>query len=174
LLDLGFFTGQRIQLIEGEILQWASPSNDHCVALALTQEALRQAFGSNYWVRVHGSLDLSRYSVPAPDLAVVPGSPRTHRAKANPTTSLLVVEVCDTTLSMDRNRKASLYAKAGIEDYWILNITQQQLEVYRQPRPDPSRRYGFGYADTTILSAAVTMTPLAAPQAGIAVADLLP
>src|SRR4051794_14423293 len=74
LLDLGFFTNQRVELIEGEILEMAAQSNHHAQSIALTSDALSTAFGRNFWVRVQMSLDLSPYSVPDPDIAVIGGS----------------------------------------------------------------------------------------------------
>ena len=173
MLDLGFFQDQRVQLIEGEIVQMASQTNFHLVGIKLTEDALEAAFGPNFWVRVQGSLDLSPWSVPDPDLAVVPGSPRDSSAN-NPTTALLIVEVSLTTLQFDRTRKDSLYARAGIQDYWILNLVDRQLEIHRQPVPDATKPYGYGYAEEADLAPADFATPLAAPQARIAVADLLP
>jgi Uma2 family endonuclease len=125
-------------------------------------------------VRVQASLDLTPNSVPDPDLAVVAGAPRTHNTNTNPTSALLIVEVSLTTLGLDRRRKGSLYARAGIADYWIVNLVDHQLEVRRSPVRDSNQRYGFGYADLTVLGPADHATPMAAPQARIAVADLLP
>src|SRR5262249_38816140 len=133
LLDLNFFLGQRVELIEGEILVMAAQKNLHAVSIALTEDALRVAFGPGYWVRVHGSLDLTPYSTPDQDLAVIAGSIRDNTSVDNPTTALLIVEVSLTTLRHDRGRKASLYARAGIADYWIVNLVDRQLEIYRDP-----------------------------------------
>jgi Uma2 family endonuclease len=174
LLDLGFFNGQRVQLIEGEIFVMASQKNFHAMGIKLTQDALDAAFGSGYWVRVQMSLDLTPHSVPDPDLAVIAGAPRTHDPAHNPASALLIVEVSDTTLRFDRGRKGSLYARCNIADYWILNLVDGRLEVYRNPVPDPAQRYGYRYADVAHLGLTEFVTPLALPQARIAVADLLP
>jgi Uma2 family endonuclease len=174
LLDRGFFLEQRTELIGGEILVMPAQKNFHALALSLTQDALRAAFGPGYWVRGQASLDLSPFSVPDPDLAVVAGNPRDHNTKDNPTTALLIVEVSDTTLRYDRGRKASLYASAGIADYWIVNLVDRQLEIYRQPVADSSQPFGHRYDQVTVLGPTDTATPLAAPTAQISVADLLP
>jgi Uma2 family endonuclease len=174
LVDLNFFLGQRVELIEGEIVQMPAQKNLHALAIELTREALDKAFGSGHWVRVQMSLDLTPLSVPDPDLAVVSGNPRDHSTADNPKTALLIVEVSDTTLRYDRRRKASLYARAGIADYWIVNLVHRQLEVRRNPVPDSRQRYGFRYSSRTILAPSDFVTPLATPQARIAVADLLP
>jgi Uma2 family endonuclease len=174
LLDLGFFLNQRVELIEGEILVMPAQKNLHAIGIGLSEDALRATFGPGYWIRVQMSLDLTPYSVPDPDIAVVQGTPRTIDPSKNPTTALLIVEVSETTLRYDRGWKASLYARVSIADYWILNLVHRQVEVYRNPVPDSNQPYGFGYADVTVLGPNDYVSPLAAPQARIAVADLLP
>ncbi len=175
LYDLGFFNGQRVELIDGEIVEMAAQSNLHGLGIGLVTDALEQAFGSNHWVRPQMSLDLSPRSVPDPDVAVVPGNKRAYIGQRdNPTAALLIVEVSDTTLSEDRNRKASLYAASGIADYWILNIPDRQFEIRRGPKPDATQDFGFGYSTLTTLAAGDFASPLAARTARIAVADLLP
>lgn len=174
LLDKGFFRGRRVELIEGVIYEMAAQKNLHAVSIALTDTALQAAFGPGYWVRIQASLDLSPYSVPDPDLAVVLGTPRDHVASPNPSSALLVVEVSDTTLWYDRRRKGDLYARVGIADYWIVNLVHRQLEVRRNPIADSSRRLGFRYADVTVLQPGAAIAPLAVPRSSVKVADLLP
>lgn len=174
LLDCGFFQGKRVELIEGVLYQMASQKNFHALGIEFTRERLAHAFGAGYWVRVQASLDLTPYSVPDPDIAVIAGSPRANATPTNPTSALLIVEVSDTTLSYDRGRKASLYARVSIPDYWILNLVQRQLEVLRSPVADSAHRLGFRYDNKTILLASDVVSPLAAPHSLIKVADLLP
>jgi Uma2 family endonuclease len=163
-----------VELIEGVVVQMPAQKNLHALSIKLTDHALETAFGPGYWVRVQASLDLSPLSVLDPDLAVVKGSPRDHNTPDNPTTAQLVVEVSETTLRYDRIGKSSLYARAGIADYWIVNLVEQLLEVHRNPVPDSSQQFGYGYADVLILKPTDYVTPLAAPDARILVADLLP
>jgi Uma2 family endonuclease len=124
--------------------------------------------------RLQAPLHLGPRPAPEPELAVVPGGSRDYTATGHPTTALLIVEVSDTTLSYDRGRKASLYARAGIADYWIVNLVDRQLEVYRQPQPDATRPYGYGYISAATFTAAESVSPLAAASVSLAVADLLP
>jgi Uma2 family endonuclease len=84
------------------------------------------------------------------------------------------VEVADTSLALDRLGKGGLYARAGVADYWIVNLRNEVLEVYRQPAKAPTRRYGWKYGSVKLLKRGATVTPLAAPRAKIRVADLLP
>jgi Uma2 family endonuclease len=112
-------------------------------------------------------------SEPEPDVAIIAGNVRDY-VDAHPTTATLIVEVADTSLAYDRTIKASLYARAGVADYWIVNLIERQLEVYRRPTRDAAQPYGFGYAEMTVYTAAERVTPLALPLASVAVADMLP
>lgn len=170
LAEQGYFRGQRVELIEGEIVETPPQKNQHAVALGLGLRVLEAAFGSNAWVRPQLPLRLEE-SEPEPDLAVVAGSPRDYAGKDHPTTALLVVEISDTTLSFDQRRKSIIYARAGIEDYWIINLPRLKLEVRRKPQLDSGE---WGYTSTQIFDIADSMAPLAAPQVAIVVADLLP
>lgn len=174
LTELGYFNGKRVELIGGEITEMAAQSNWHAVVIKAAEKALEAAFGPNYWVRVQNTLDLSPLSVPDPDLAVIEGGYETHLHRDNPRTAVLIVEVSETTLDDDRGRKSGLYAAAGIEDYWIINIPQRQLEIRRTPAPDATEPFGFGYATETVSVVGDVVSPLALPTARIAVADLIP
>jgi Uma2 family endonuclease len=105
-----------------------------------------------------------------PDLAVVAGKPGFHGT--HPTTAALVVEVADTTLQTDVTEKAERYATGGIADYWVLDLNGRRLLVFRSPQPIPDG--GAAYRDQRILGASDSITPLAAPNSSIRVADLLP
>jgi Uma2 family endonuclease len=173
MIDLGWFPDKRVELINGEVVEMPSQYDVHLAAITLSADALRAAFGSSYWVRAQGSLDLSPHGIPDPDLAVTLGNPR-GSMRTIATSALLVVEVSDSSLPYDRTYKANLYAAGGIADYWIVNLVQRQLEVYRDPVPDSTQPFGFRHATRTILDPMDVVSPLAATQASIKVADLLP
>ncbi len=173
MIELGWFQDKRVEMIGGEVMEMAAQLDIHLASITLTGEALRAVFGCGYWVRVQGSLDLSPHGIPSPDLAVRQGSPQAA-PRTIAKSALLVVEVSDTTLAYDRNYKSSLYAAGGIADYWIVNLVQRQLEVYRDPVADSTQLFGFRYNSRTILDPSDKVSPLAAPQASITVADLLP
>ena len=173
MLELGWFQDERVELIGSEVIEMAAQLDLHLASVTLTGDALRAAFGSGYWVRIQGSLDLSPHGIPSPDLAVTPGSPQ-GAPRTISKSALLVVEVSDTTVAYDRYHKMSLYAVSGIADYWIVNLVQRQLEVYRDPVADSTQLFGFRYNSRTILDPPDKVSPLAAPQASITVADLLP
>jgi Uma2 family endonuclease len=95
-------------------------------------------------------------------------------SREHPARPALVVEVAVSSRSLDRNHKGSLYARAGLEDYWIVNLVERVLEVYRQPLADESAPFGWRYASMQPLGAESSVTPLAAPDAHIPVAGLVP
>ncbi|MGC2237564.1 MAG: Uma2 family endonuclease [Pyrinomonadaceae bacterium] len=171
LADLGFFDGKRVELIEGDIIEMAAMKSPHITSVMILGEILRDFFGEKYHIRTQGALDFGKNSQPEPDVAVVKGKIRDY-ADAHPKESVLIVEVADTTLNKDRNFKARLYAKNGIEDYWILNLKSRCLEVYRRPIKD--KNLGFVYTEIKILTENDDIAPLAKPAAKIKIADILP
>jgi Uma2 family endonuclease len=139
----------------------------------LVAKALERAFGEGWFVQTQSPIVLDDRSEPEPDVCVVRGSPRDY-VDTHPTHPALVVEVAQSGLRLARGRKATAYARARIMDYWIVNLVDRVLEVHREPaRPGPQRR-AWGYAAIETLAGDATVTPLAAPEATIRVADLLP
>lgn len=171
--DAGLFLDRRVELIEGQVVEMSPMHSAHAVTLVVAAEILSQVLRENCHLRQQLPLVLNSLSEPEPDLAVVSGTARSY-LEDHPTTALLIVEVSDSTLRFDRQIKSSLYARAGIEDYWILNLVDRCLEVYRTPVADPESAYGFGYADMAIYQAGDRVSPLMKPGTEIAVVDLLP
>lgn len=175
LYEGNYFLERRVELYNGEILVMPRQTEAHVAGVSLTQDALREAFGPDFWVRARGSLNLSPYTVLDPDIAVVAGSVRSHKGNATPSTALLVVEVSDeSTMEYDERRKARVYAVAGVADFWIVNLVERQLEVYRDPAPDCGSTFGCPYSSRIILGAGDPIAPLATPHVPVSVADLLP
>jgi Uma2 family endonuclease len=83
-----------------------------------------------------------------------------------------VVEVSETSLTLDRAHKGSLYARAGLVDYWIVNLPERRLEVHRDAEPDATARFGWRYRSITILEPGASVSPLARPDRRIQVSDL--
>jgi len=98
------------------------------------------------------------------------GSPRDYR-DAHPATALLIVEVADTTLLFDRTTKASLYARAGIADYWVLNLVDEVVEIHRNPQRSTDTS-GWHYAAVERYDLRDRVAPLTRPDRFIAVQDL--
>lgn len=168
--DAGILTG-RYELIDGEILSKMGQKPPHRVALVLLHTWLAAVFGSLF-VQIQSTIDLSTvspdYDEPEPDAAVTaqPVTAYTERHPA-PADLLLVVEVSDTTLRFDRTTKAALYARAGIREYWVVDIFGRQVFVHRQPTSD-------GYGEVTAYGAEESAATLARPESPVRVSDLLP
>jgi Uma2 family endonuclease len=174
LIDIGFFqTDDRIELIGGELMVAEPQSSDHYRAICKSARALEAAFGSGWWIRMQGPIGLDDESEPEPDVAVVRGDLDDYRDD-HPSRPVLTLEISLSMLTSDRRTKGSLYARAGLADYWVLNLIDRVLEVYREPVPDPDAPYGWRYARRETIAPPGRIAPLAAPAAAVAVADLLP
>ncbi len=162
--DLGVFEGRRAMLIDGVIMEEGPMNPPHAITLELAQEAIRAAFGAGWRVRIQSPLVLGLDVDPEPDIAAIAGTPR--GSSGHPTTADLVIEVADSSFDFDTNQKRLLYAKAGIRDYWVVDVNGRRLLVYRDPQAgDYATRQALGPADT--------VSPLAAPAATVRVVDLL-
>jgi Uma2 family endonuclease len=174
LIDHGFLDeDDPIELVDGLLLVKEPQASAHRTAVLLVAKALERAFGDGWFVQTQSPIILGDRSEPEPDVCVVRGSPRDY-VDAHPRLPALVVEVAQSGLGIARGRKAAAYARAGIADYWILNLVDRVLEVHREPaRPGPALRH-WSYVSIETLHAAAAIAPLAAPSASISVADLLP
>jgi Uma2 family endonuclease len=166
-----FQPDERVELIEGEIIAMTPQGSGHATAVRLVEDALRRLFSMGFDVRVQMPLALGPDSEPEPDIAVVVGQPRDYRDE-HPRTAVLVVEVSDSTLALDRERKAALYARAGIQEYWLLNLMERCLEVFQAPQAigSPDARYHSRH----VARAGESVSPIGCPTASLSLTDLLP
>ena len=146
----------------------------HAAGICLSVPLLQDAFGAGCTVRNQMPIVFGKRSKPEPDLAVVVGHARDFVHSGPPTSALVLMEISDSTLAIDRGIKAAIYAKNGILDYWILNLIDSQLEIHRRPIADTRVRYGFRFEEITILKAGQMAMPLARLDTQIKVADMLP
>lgn len=162
-----------VELLDGLLLVKEPQHSRHRTAVILVAKALERAFGDGWFVQTQSPIILDDRSEPEPDVCVVRGAPRDYAAR-HPTSPALIVEVAESGLRLARGRKAIVYARAGIADYWIVNLVDDVLEVFREPaRPGPARRR-WGYAAARTIDRGDAITPRAAPDASIPVSDLLP
>jgi Uma2 family endonuclease len=164
--------GEKLELIDGEILHKMTQGEPHRVGIVLAQYALQQAFGPGFVICVQLPLATDDSSEPEPDLAVLRGSPRDYDGM-HPRSALLAVEVADTSLRFDRLKKASLYSRSGIPEYWIVNLIDGRLEVHRDPQRHPTAPFGWHYTSVRSLGPDERVLPLEAREE-ISVAELLP
>jgi Uma2 family endonuclease len=173
LVDLGVFTGEPVELIGGQLVVAEPQGSYHATAVGAVDDALRAALPMGWIVRAQMPVALDDESAPEPDLAVVPGARADYR-DAHPARPVLAVEVAESSLDLDRHQKGSLYARAGIRDYWIVNLVDRVVEVYRDPGVDPSAPYGWRYRSEGTFAPPAVIVPLALPASRVRVADLLP
>ena len=173
LVDLGVFEGEPLELIGGQLIVAEPKGSYHSSAVTAADYALRAALPPGWIVRTQQPVSLDDESEPEPDMVAVPGRPGDYR-HAHPARPPLAVEVADSSLAFDRRQKGSLYARAGIPDYWIVNLVNRVVEIYRDPHPDPSAVYGWSYRSVTTVAPPAFVVPLAFPGSPIAASDLLP
>lgn len=173
LVDLGVFRpGERLELLDGRLVVGEPQGVSHATGIRMAEEALRAVFGAGWDIRGQLPVALDAYSEPEPDVAVVSGSFRDYRHE-HPARPVLVVEVAESSLALDR-RKGRLYARAGVPEFWLVNLVSAILEVHRTPARSGRGRIGWHYVDVRHLGRSEFVTPLAVPSARIAVSDLVP
>jgi Uma2 family endonuclease len=175
LIEEGVFQpGERLELLAGQLVVREPQGTPHATGIRLVTRALREVFADDRWiVDMQLPVALDEESEPEPDVTVTAGAPRDY-LPSHPARPVLVVEVADASLTFDREHKGSLYARARVPEYWIANLNDRVLEVYREPGPDTSALYGWAYRAVQSLGAEKHVSPLAAPTSRISVADVLP
>ena len=162
----------RVELINGRIYRTPAQGAPHMLGVTLGTKALLRVAGPRDWVVVRGTLTLSRYSAPDPDLLWLPvplGTP-VHEWP-NP---LLLIEVSDTTYRKDSGIKLRTYAFHGVPEYWIENLSADRIEVYRRPQNPTGRLRDCHYASVEHFGRGQSVTVAARPGVTFLVEELLP
>ena len=158
----GLLAGEHLELIDGELINKLGKNRPHVIAVALLFSWLREAFGAGF-VHQEAPIDVAAddntANEPEPDLIVLT-RPMTEFLTKNPGPSdvRLVIEVSDSTLYLDLKTKAALYARAGIADFWVLDVNARRLIVHRNPTDGE-------YTAIHVYREQEPVSPLAAPQA---------
>lgn len=174
--ELGLFgPDERLELIYGEVYQKVSPQKSgHAFVIRALDELLSETFGERFDVRAQLPLRWNDDSEPEPDISVVPGHWRDYQSQhPHLGAAVLVVEVSDTSLRLDPTLKAALYAEAEVLEYWIVNLKDRVLEVYRGPAPRGANA-GPRYRVLHVYQLDEAVSPLSVPGARLAVGDFLP
>lgn len=161
-----FREDERVELLGGVLVVKEPQGGGHGSMMEFLNGILVRGVGPSYGVRVQLALALGSHSEPEPDFAVVPARTR-GAARVHPHTAILVIEVAKTSLRIDRGVKAALYARAGIPDYWIINLKDSVVEVLRDPDPQRAR-----YRDRKVLQGSELLAPLDLPGPRLTVAEL--
>ena len=144
--DAGLFADKRVELVGGTLLDMQPISQKHNYRVQYITDALKSCLGKNATVFSQSPIRINDFSEPQPDIVVLyPPIERYSERHVQPEDILLIIEIARSTLRADRTVKLELYARAGIAEYWIANLTDGQLETHRQP--DPTRGH---YRETTI------------------------
>ena len=157
---------ERVQLISGTLVAMTPQGGPHARVIQRLNRLLVRAVGDDLVVRPQLPLTLVDDSEPEPDLAVVQAGDAESRER-HPRTALLVVEVAGESLPLDRQAKAVLYARAGIPEYWIVNLAESTVEVRREPDTASG-----SYRTKTVARGGDTLVAARVPGLSIGVADL--
>ena len=161
LVDLGVFEDVRVELLEGQLVEMSPQGEGHATLTARLAGWLWPAVGSDMQLRQYSPMRAGLRSMPEPDISVIP----LKKGYFHPDFAYLIVEVSDSSIHNDRNVKTLIYARAGVVEYWILNVQREQIEVHRDPSED-------GYATMFVAKAGETLQPVALPKASVDVAQL--
>ena len=156
----------RVELLDGEIVEMTPIGRPHAACVNTLTRLLISGLGSRVMVWAQGPIRLSEHSQPEPDVALLRLRPVSYRdADAEPRDVLLLVEVSDSSVRRDRELKLPLYARARIQEYWIVDVQAEEVEVYR----DPS---GSGYASVQRFRREGSVSPSAFPDLRIAADEI--
>lgn len=159
--------GERVELIRGVVRQMSPKGRRHNIAVSKAGRLFNRRLGDRAGVHVQNSLMIPGWhSEPEPDVQVT-ASPDLDLVGTEQERIVLLIEVADSSLHYDRTEKASLYAEAGIPEYWIVNLVDDTVEVYRVPGEHV-------YREKAILGRGARVSPLAWPELEIGVSELIP
>lgn len=158
---------ERVELIAGQLYKMAAKGTAHSAAMTRIERALQPRLRNRALLRFQDPVQLDDYSEPEPDVAIVRVEPFDYEDH-HPTPSEIywLIEVADITLKRDRELKAPAYARSGIPEYWILDVNQRQLYIFRSPT-------ATGYASEMVLQESDMISPLAFTDCQIPVGELL-
>jgi Uma2 family endonuclease len=168
LSESGFLAADgHTELIVGQIISMAAKGTLHVTTLRRLAHTLDEQLGDRALIIMQDPLHLDKFSEPEPDLALVRGTIDDYsHSHPQPPDIYLIVEVADTTLKQDCEGKAQLYAQAGILDYWVVDVKNRQLHIFRSPA-------SAGYTSHLILQEPHQFSPLAFPDIVINLGDIL-
>lgn len=166
--DAGIFSeDDRVELLAGEIVEMSPIGSRHASCVDRLARSLHQQAGSSLIVRTQSPIRLDDHSEPQPDIAVIRFREDFYRdAHPGPADVLLIVEVADTSVDVDRGVKGPLYARAGIPEVWVVDLSDRFVDVYQDPYRDAYRQHRrIGLRDR--------LTSVSVPVLSLPAADVL-
>jgi Uma2 family endonuclease len=129
-----FGSDARLELLEGEIYEMSPIGSPHAACVTILHQLLTLKFAGKLIVISQNPIRLNDFSEPQPDVALLRWRDDFYRhAHPTPADVLLVIEVADSTVESDRSYKMPLYAKAGVQEAWLVNLQDETIEVYAEP-----------------------------------------
>jgi Uma2 family endonuclease len=164
MVELGMFDEERVELLRGMLVTMSPQGDPHATTTSWLHHRLCRLLDESFDVRAHSSYAASDDSEPEPDLSV---SRRIHGRYYHPDSALLLIEVSDSSIRKDRKIKAEIYAAAGVPEYWIVNLSGDELviEVHTEPR-------ATGYRTVEYLRAGDPLRPTQLPAVVIPVSEI--
>lgn len=156
----------RVELIEGEIVDMAPIGRNHFAITARLQDFFASTLGQRAIVAIGAPLNLGDFSEPQPDLALLKRRGDFYRAKLpEADDALLVVEVADSSLAYDLDAKARLYARYGVAEYWVIDVNGRRVIVHRAPEHER-------FSEVIERRGSDTLSPMAFSDAAVSVRQL--
>ena len=161
-----FYETARVELIEGEIVRMVPIGSGHAGHVDYLNRFFGRIPEEKVIVRIQGPIRLDDYSEPVPDLILLKPRPDFYKkSHPKPEDVFLIVEVSETTIYFDRNVKRRLYARHNIPEFWIVDLKQKAVEIYRKPGPG-------GYQESFIPTSEETFSPLSFPELTLTMNDI--
>ena len=140
LVDTGLLAGERVELLDGTILTMSPQNTPHAAVVNRLNYRLMRSCGSDVHIRIQSPISLDAYNQPEPDVVVCLPDPLDYAENhPQPDQILLVIEVAEASLRQDRGRKAGIYARSGISEYWIVDLVHRCIEVMTAPNAAAQR-----------------------------------
>jgi Uma2 family endonuclease len=159
---------ERVQLVDGLLVAMTPQGRPHAFVIQKLNRLLVRTLPDDFEVLTQLPLTLTDDSEPEPDLAVVKAQDAASRTE-HPTTALLIIEVAGESLRFDRRSKAALYARAGVPEYWIVNLSEAAIEVHRGPDAAAG-----AYGTTLVCRRGEILTTDVVPGIRVEIASLFP
>ena len=169
-VERGFLSKERVILFRGELIEMPAIGALHALAVKKLNIWLVRNFQGEYEVRTQNPFEAHDETMPQPDGAVY--TQEQDARLPHPNAALLLIEVSDSSLEFD-HEMATEYAASQVQEYWIINVRDRNIEVYRDAISDPKSVTGFRFSSQVVLPETASVAPLFEPNISVPVAEFL-